>query len=114
VRSRRVVKEESGGDRAPRMLEKIGRRVWYYMPSAIAIAVLVLIWHYSVVIFELKEFILPTPGAAVATPFDPNYRWPENLAVTFYAVAGAFFLSAVLGIALGAVIVSHPLLKAPS
>jgi len=93
------------------MLEKIGRQIWYYVPSAVAIAILVVIWHYSVVIFELKEVILPTPGAAVATLLDPNYRWLDNLAVTFYAVAGAFFLSAALGIALGVVIVWHPLLE---
>jgi NitT/TauT family transport system permease protein len=83
----------------------------YYLPSAIAIAVMVLIWHWSVVFFQLKEFILPTPGAALATLFDPNYRWGYNFSITLYAVAGGFTLSAVLGIALAVVVVWHPLLE---
>jgi NitT/TauT family transport system permease protein len=93
------------------MRETIVRQIRYYMPSAITIAALVLLWHYSVVFFELKEFILPTPGAAMATLFDPNYRWLHNLTVTLYAVGGGFAISAALGIALAVVVVWDPLLE---
>lgn len=87
------------------MFERFARHLEYYLPSALAIATLILVWHFSVVFWGIKEFILPTPGAAVATLFDPKYRWGENLLVTAYAVVGAFVISSVLGIALGALIV---------
>lgn len=93
------------------MLERIGRQVWYYLPSALAIAVLIVIWHYAVEIWQVREYILPSPGAALDTLFDPNYRWLYNLSFTFYAVLGAFAIATVLGVVLAVIIVWHPLLE---
>jgi NitT/TauT family transport system permease protein len=60
-----------------------------------------LIWHFSVVLFGIKEYILPTPLAAIKTLFDPKYRWSLNFLATFYEVVGGFILSAVVGVILG-------------
>ena len=87
------------------MLDSITRQVRYSAPSALALAVLAVLWPASVRIFELKEFVLPTPGAALATLPDSNYRWAHNLLVPLYAVAGGFVISAVLGVALAVVVV---------
>jgi NitT/TauT family transport system permease protein len=87
------------------------RQVRYYLPSAIAIALLILIWDLSVRLLEVKAFILPSPGAALDTLFDANYRWGYNLRVTLYAVGGGFLISAVLGIALAVIVVWNDTLE---
>jgi NitT/TauT family transport system permease protein len=87
------------------MLETLGRNVRYYVPSALALLALVLIWHYAVSLLEVKEYILPKPGTALATLFDPNYQWGRNLRATLYATFGGFAISAALGIALAVAIV---------
>ena len=92
-------------------MRKLANTIGYYVPSALTIIALVLIWHYSVVWLEVKEFILPTPVAAMKTFFDPQYRWGSNLLTTLYAILGGFILSALLGIGLGTVIVWNELLE---
>jgi NitT/TauT family transport system permease protein len=73
--------------------------------------VVLLIWHFGVVLLGIKEFILPTPWAAVKTLFNPKYRWSFNFAATFYEVVGGFILSAVVGVVLGVAIVWSEWLK---
>lgn len=84
--------------------------VVYYLPSIAVMIALVLLWQAGVMLLGVKEYILPTPLAAVRTLADPNYRWMSNLLATLYAVLGAFVLSAVLGVLLAIVIVWNDLL----
>ena len=93
------------------MFEKIKNTAQYYLPSTLAIVAMIVVWHYSVIYWEVKEYILPTPGAAMMTLFEPHYRWWDNLLITFYAIAGAFFVSAFLGVALAVIIVWNRFLE---
>jgi len=95
------------GRRAGGVLAKIG----YYVPSALAILVLVLIWHVAVTWWGVREYIMPTPGAAVAALFDPKYRWLSNLMTTLYAIIGGFAISAVVGVGLGILTVWNSFLE---
>jgi len=90
---------------------RLAGQVAYYLPSAIAILVLIAIWHFAVQFWDVKEYILPAPGDALSTLFDPKYRWLKNTGVTLISVIGAFCISAVLGVLLGVVVVWHPLLE---
>ena len=69
-------------------------------PTAIAILLLV-IWHFAVVFFELPEAILPTPGVIVARMIELRelllvHSWP-----TIYQCIIGFALSVVVGVGLG-------------
>jgi NitT/TauT family transport system permease protein len=64
-----------------------------------------LVWHFGVVLLGIKEFILPTPWAAVKTLFQAKFRWPMNFMATFYEVAGGFLVSAIVGVFLGVLVV---------
>jgi NitT/TauT family transport system permease protein len=77
----------------------------YYLPSALVLLGLLIAWQLAVDIGGVKEYILPSPSAAVKAYFLPNYQWTANFLATFYATLGAFALSAVLGIVLAVVIV---------
>ena len=89
---------------------KLAAALVYYLPSALVILGLVLLWQFVVTFFGIKEFILPSPWAALRALGNDNYRWGANLLVTLVAVLGAFTLSAVLGVLLAVVIVWNDLL----
>lgn len=91
--------------------QKIQRQTIYYIPSALTIIVLVLLWHFAVVYFEVKQFILPGPLDAFNALLDDRYKWTHNLFITLYAIGGAFVISGVLGILLGIIIVWDPILE---
>lgn len=72
---------------------------------------MLLVWHFGVVLLGVKEFILPTPLAAVQTLFQAKFRWPSNFMATFYEVVGGFIVSALVGVILGIAIVWSDWLK---
>ncbi|MEO8717784.1 MAG: ABC transporter permease [Burkholderiales bacterium] len=82
----------------------------YYVPSALVILGLLVAWQLAVDLGGIKEYILPSPAAAIRAYFLPNYQWTANFLATFYATLGAFALSAVLGIVLAVVIVWNGML----
>jgi len=92
-------------------MPRLAQILRYYLPSAIAILLLLVAWDLVVRVFAIKEFILPTPAAALAALFDSRHHWVENTLVTTYAVIGAFLLSAVLGVALAVVVVWNSVLE---
>lgn len=73
--------------------------------------VVLLVWHFGVVLLGVKEFILPTPLAAIQTLFQAKFRWPMNFMATFYEVVGGFLVSALVGAILGIAIVWSEWLK---
>jgi NitT/TauT family transport system permease protein len=82
----------------------------YYLPSALVILGLMLAWERAVDLGGVKEYILPSPLAALKAYLRPNYQWTANFLATFYATLGAFALSAVLGVALAVLIVWNAML----
>ena len=87
------------------LLQRFGAAAAWYAPSALVILGLVVLWQVAVDLLHVKEYILPTPWAALKTLDKANYQWMSNFLATFYAVIGAFVLSAILGVALAVVIV---------
>ena len=74
-------------------------------------ALVLLVWHFGVVLSGVKEFILPTPISAIRTLFQAKYRWPMNFMATFYEVVGGFLISGLVGVILGIMVVWSEFLK---
>ncbi|HEX5612595.1 MAG TPA: ABC transporter permease [Burkholderiales bacterium] len=89
---------------------RAAQAIAYYVPSVLVMLGLLALWQLAVDLGGVKEYILPSPSAAVKAYFRPNYQWTANFLATLYAVLGAFVLSAVLGIALAVVIVWNDML----
>jgi len=77
----------------------------YYLPAALVILGLFVAWQLAVDLLQVKQYILPSPWAALQALDRPNYQWPANFLITLYAVLGAFVLSAVLGVGLAVLVV---------
>jgi len=89
---------------------RFGTAFVYYLPSILVILGLLVLWQLVVTLLGVKEYILPSPIAAIKALGNPNYKWTLNFLATLYSVLGAFVLSAVLGVLLAIVIVWNDLL----
>lgn len=90
---------------------KIGEWLKKNSQTILTFVIVLLVWHFGVIIFGVKEFILPTPISAVRTLFEAKFRWPMNFMATFYEVVGGFLVSGIVGIILGIMVVWSESLK---
>jgi NitT/TauT family transport system permease protein len=61
---------------------------------------LVVVWHYGIVLGNVPKFVLPTPLDTLNALIQPNYRWWENTVVTATEIFGGYFLAVVIGVTL--------------
>jgi NitT/TauT family transport system permease protein len=61
---------------------------------------LVVAWYLFVELGQVPKFVMPSPYETVRALLVPNYRWPENIAVTSVEIFGGYILAVVIGIAL--------------
>ena len=74
------------------------------------LAVIVL-WQILVDAFQVPNFILPSPLAALATLASAKYAWLPNILVTAAEILGGFLLGAFVGVALAVVFSWSPLVS---
>jgi len=72
--------------------------------TPLVILIFFLIWQFSVVIFNVREFILPSPLSALEHLLlpqpDANYNWPVHITATLFAVLTSFVATSIIGIAI--------------
>jgi NitT/TauT family transport system permease protein len=90
---------------------KISQWIKNNSQTILMFGVVLLIWHFGVVLLGVKEFILPTPVAAIQTLFRAKFRWAMNFQATFYEVVGGFLVSGLVGVILGIAVVWSEWLK---
>ena len=71
------------------------------LPSIVLFVALVVAWQVAVSVFQMREYILPSPGAVLRAFVSGEIPWVSHLSVTTVEVVGAFFLAGVVGVALG-------------
>lgn len=79
----------------------VGRLIYYLPTIAVAIAV-ILLWEFTVVIFDIQQFLLPKPSAIFAEFMLQVDLWlaPDERSILFDA-AGATFWEAIGGFVIG-------------
>src|ERR1700745_2347631 len=74
-----------------------------YSLAVISHLLLVVAWHFFVVVGKVPSFVMPSPAATLNALLVPNYRWLENIAVTGTEVFGGYILAVVIGVAIALV-----------
>jgi len=69
-----------------------------YSLAVVSHLLLVLAWHFFVVLGDVPKFVLPSPAATVQALLVPNYRWVENTLVTGVEIFGGYVLAVGVGI----------------
>src|SRR5262249_51745502 len=70
-----------------------------YALAALSHVGLIIAWYLFVKLGEVPKFVMPSPYETVQALLVPNYRWPENIAVTATEIFGGYILAVVFGIA---------------
>lgn len=70
----------------------------YGLILAVHLAVVV-IWHLSVVLSEIPDYVMPTPLATLLS-LQSDYGWVHNTLITAYEVFGGYSLAIVVGVTL--------------
>jgi ABC-type nitrate/sulfonate/bicarbonate transport system permease component len=89
ARSSDVREETLGGH--PQALQR-------YALAVVSHLGLVVAWYLFVKLGEVPKFVMPSPYDTVHALLVPNYRWPENIAVTTIEIFGGYILAVVFGI----------------
>ena len=70
--------------------------------TPLVILVIFLVWQLAVILFNVREFILPSPLVTFEHIFlpqpDANYNWTVHLSATIYEVLISFAITSVVGI----------------
>jgi NitT/TauT family transport system permease protein len=75
-------------------------RLGTYLPSIVIFFLGLVLWEATVVVFDIKGFLLPKPSA-IGTAFSAEWRFILGAAwVTFQEALGGFVIGSVLGVAI--------------
>ena len=61
-------------DDGPGVVERAAAALVYYVPSLLVILALLVLWQVAVMALGVKEYILPSPIAALRALANPNYQ----------------------------------------
>jgi NitT/TauT family transport system permease protein len=85
-------------------MEKIVRTLKKHYQTLLVILGFFLVWQFSVMLFKVREFILPSPLVALEHLFfpqpDANYNWPTHIGTTLYEILISFVFTSLAGVAL--------------
>jgi NitT/TauT family transport system permease protein len=71
-------------------------RGWLF--AALAFCALLALWEAAVRLMEIDPFLLPRPGAILATLSQPSYDWPGNTLCTATEIYAGFAIAVLLGV----------------
>jgi NitT/TauT family transport system permease protein len=74
-----------------------------YLLPVIPFFLFLLFW-WILSLFNIPEYILPSPGSVLKDLLDPKWNWFSQIMATFYEVIGGFALAVVIGILLGLIV----------
>ena len=83
--------------------------IWVRNRTAVTLLGFLIFWQLVVTVFQIREFILPSPFSAILHLFfrqpDANYLWIKNISATLFEILIGFTVTVFFGIII-AVIVS--------
>jgi len=80
---------------------KITRWLAHYLPAIGLFIGFVILWQLAVSVFDIREYLLPSPGAVVQAMFSDEIPWLGHTWVTALEILGAFLIAAIAGVMLG-------------
>lgn len=85
----------------------LSRQCW---PTFVLFALLLASWQLAVSLGDIREYLLPSPLAVWTALWHGDTAWLPHLWTTTLEIIGAFFLAAIVGVALGVAIAWSPLM----
>ncbi|MBU1357324.1 MAG: ABC transporter permease [Gammaproteobacteria bacterium] len=85
-------------------------RDWFvhYLPAFLLFAVLIVLWHFAVVWFDIREYLLPPPALVWQSMIGTEIPWARHIWITGVEILGAFVIAGASGVLLGLAIAWSP------
>ena len=71
------------------------------LPAIGLFVALIAAWHFGVILFDIREYLLPSPGAVWRAMVSGEIPWARHIWVTAAEIVGAFVIAGVAGVVLG-------------
>ena len=80
------------------------------LPAMVLFVALLVAWQLAVTVFEMREYILPSPLVVLRALSGSEIPWMGHLWITTLEIVGAFVVAGTTGVALGIAIAWSPVL----
>ncbi len=91
-------------------MTKFSAQLRQYWPTVVLFAALLAIWQITVSVGGVREYLLPAPISVWNGLWSNEIAWGQHIWTTTLEIVGAFFMAAIVGVALGVAIAWSPLL----
>jgi NitT/TauT family transport system permease protein len=71
------------------------------LPAFGLFAALIVLWHYAVIWFDIREYLLPPPALVWQSMIGTEIPWARHIWVTGLEIVGAFVIAGIAGVLLG-------------
>ena len=85
-------------------MNRLARTLRHNLPAAGLFVALIVFWHFSVIWFDIREYLLPGPIAVWNAMIGDEIPWARHIWVTALEIVGAFVIAGVAGVLLGVAI----------
>ena len=83
------------------------RRSAEALPAVLVLVATVIAWELVIVLFKVREFLVPAPSKVFRQLVNPTLNWPYHFWVTAWETLAGFALAAVVGVAVAYLIVHY-------
>ena len=94
---------------APALVQWLTKLIRDHYQTVLVVLGFFVLWEVLVRIFEVPEFILPTPSSALSHLFlpqpDANYNWRLHISTTVYEFVISFLITSVVAVGLSIVMI---------
>lgn len=88
-------------------LQQVLRKCYEALPAVIVFILSVIAWELIIVVFQVKEFLVPAPSKVLIQLANPSLSWPYHFWVTAWETLAGFAVAAVFGIVVAYLIVHY-------
>lgn len=92
-------------------MRALTRWLSHNLPAAGVFVALILLWQAAVSFLDIREYLLPGPGAVWRAMVGDEIPWARHIWVTALEIVGAFALAGIAGVLLGLAIAWSPALS---
>lgn len=89
-------------------MHRLRQALAHYLPAVGIFVGFVLLWQLAVSVFDIREYLLPSPGAVLQAMVSQDIPWLQHAWITAVEILGAFVLAGASGVLLGMAIAWSP------
>jgi NitT/TauT family transport system permease protein len=82
-------------------MKRLLRWLSYNLPAMGLFVAIIVGWHLAVIGLDIREYLLPSPGAVWRAMVGDEIPWARHIWVTALEISGAFVLAGIAGVVLG-------------